>query len=278
MSTNETSSPVTYWDYIHTEKLFSIQTPRTEAHDEMQFIMVHQVFELWFKLAIYELQGALRALDENDLLLASQRVRRVASILRTSLHGFDPLMTMTQQGYAEFRDALAPASGFQSHQFRVIEILLGIERVQREESEKNDEFYWENAVQAGVTFTLFMEKYHTDLLAIYNDAKDRNLRRSMLRITEETTGKKGADAYRHLLVHRDEYPTLTTLAESARDIQQAMLDFRLHHHKVTVFTVGAHAPGTSDSHKDPAPSCASYLLGVIRDRSTIFPEMEEGMH
>lgn len=271
MSNTSGKETVTYWDYLRTEELFSLQMPRTQAHDEMQFIVVHQVFELWFRLAIYELKGALAALETGRLQFAAQLVRRVASILRTSHQGFDPLMTMTHDGYMEFRDDLAPASGFQSAQFRIIEILLGIERQMEGEDGR---FYWEKAVQTGETFVTFMKRYHADLLAIHDEWAERNLRRSMLRLTEQATGLSGVDAYRHLLLHRDDYPELHALAESALDIQQAMLDFRLSHHKVTVFTVGEHAVGTSDSHTDPAPSCASYLMGVIRDRSTIFPELD----
>jgi tryptophan 2,3-dioxygenase len=277
MSTEQPSTPLTYWDYVNTDKLLSLQAPLTDAHDELQFIIVHQTFELWFKLAIYELREALNALHANDLGRAVNLLKRVASILRTSLNGFDPLMTMSQQGYAEFRDALHPASGFQSSQFRIIEILMGIERVASKEEREQERFYWENAVQAGVTFTHFMNKYHEELVRSYEEAKEKNLRGMMLRATEEGTGRTGVEAYRYLLAHRDDYPVLMNLAEAGRDLQQAMLDFRLHHHKVTVFTVGEHAAGTSDAHAPGHPSCAAYLLGVIRDRSTIFPELEEAL-
>ncbi len=275
MSDNDSSTPLTYWDYIATDELLSLQRPLTTAHDEMQFIIVHQTFELWFKLAIYELGGALAALDANQTQHAADLLTRVASILRTSLNGFDPLVTMSQQGYAEFRDALHPASGFQSSQFRIIEILIGIERVTSPEDSSQERFYWENAVQAGSTFTNFMEKYGDSLAQSYEEAKNRNLRRAMLRVTEAATNRTGADAYRYLFQHREEFPALIILAEAARDLQQALLDFRLNHHKVTVFTVGAHAPGTSDAHAPSHPSCAAYLLGVIRERSLIFPEIEE---
>ena len=274
MSTEQPSNPLTYWDYVRTDELLSLQSPLTGAHDEMQFIIVHQTFELWFKLAIYELRGALTLLEQNDVGGASRLLKRAAAILRTSLKGFDPLLTMSQQGYAEFRDALHPASGFQSSQFRVIEILLGIERVASGAEREQERFYWENAVQAGSTFTNFMEKYHEELKQSYEDAKEQNLRRAMLRVTEEGTGEKGVEAYRNLLVNRDRYPELLALLEAGRDLQQAMLDFRLYHHKVTVFTVGEHAAGTSDAHAPGHPSCAAYLLGVIKDRSTIFPELE----
>ncbi|MDB5034332.1 MAG: Tryptophan 2,3-dioxygenase [Chlorobi bacterium] len=278
MDTNDSpTNPLTYWDYIATDQLFQLQKPLTDAHDEMQFIIVHQTFELWFKLAIYELRAAVDALDAEEIQRGVHLLKRVASILRTSLHGFEPLMTMSQQGYAEFRDALHPASGFQSSQFRVLEILLGIERVTTEGERVEERFYWENAVQAGHTFTNFMAKYHEDLVASYDNAKQRNVRALMLRLTEKATGRTGVEAYRYLLSNRDDYPLLMSLAEIGRDLQQAMLDFRLHHHKVTVFTVGEHAAGTSDAHKPGHPSCAAYLLGVIKDRSTIFPELEEAL-
>lgn len=265
---------MTYWDYIRLDDLLSLQQPRTSAHDEIQFIVVHQTFELWFRLAIHELRGALDALSRNDLQLGAHLLKRVAVILRTSLNGFDPLMTMTMQGYAEFRDALHPASGFQSSQFRVLEILLGIERVESTSEEREEKFYWEAAVQTGETFTNFMSKYETQLVEDYEQAKEKNLRRAMLRLTEAATGKSGVEAYRRLFASRDEHPLLVSLAESARDLQQAVMDFRLSHHKVTVFTIGAHASGTSDSHKDPVPSCAHYLANVIRNHSEIFPELE----
>lgn len=274
---NPTSAPaLTYWDYIQLDQLLSLQTPRTAAHDEPMFIMVHQTFELWFRLAIYELRGAIAALESRDMQRGIALLKRVSVILRTAHAGFDPLMTMTQHGYAEFRDALRPASGFQSSQFRVMEILLGIRQVPSAEDAEKERFYWEGAVQAGETFVNFMARYHQELLAIYDEARTNNLRTLMLRLTEEGTGKKGVEAYRYLGTHRSELPELAALADAGRDLQAALLDFRLSHHKVTVFTIG-HAAGTSDAHTPVHSSCAGYLLNVIKDQSTIFPELEGGM-
>lgn len=264
---------VTYWDYIRLDDLLELQHPHTEAHDELQFIMVHQTFEIWFKLAINELQGAIAHLQQRNVSQGNNLMKRVAVILRTAVKGFDPLVTMSMQGYAEFRDALAPASGFQSVQFRIIEMLLGMEPEGEGEKKK---FYWEDAVQAGETFHEFMGKYQDELIRRYRELDGVTLRKVMLRLTEEATGKKGAEAYEDLLRRRNEFPEYVALAETARDLQQALLDFRLGHHKVTVFTIGKHAAGTSDSHAADHPSCAEYLLGVIRDRSVVFPELEEG--
>ena len=265
--------PVSYWGYIDLDNLLSLQRPLTEAHDELQFIIVHQTFELWFRLAINELRGGLERLSDGDIPGAIRLLNRVGVILRTAVKGFDPLVTMSQQGYAEFRDALKPASGFQSYQFRVIEALLGIEPIKTDSEETR--FYWQNAVQAGETYHNFIGKYQEQLLRDHEEMGGRNLRRLMLRLTEEAVGEKGADAYRELEARSSEFPELTALAESARDLQQAVLDFRLGHHKVTIFTIGKNAAGTSDSHASDHPSCAEYLLNVIKDRSIIFPELEE---
>ncbi|MCE2503389.1 MAG: hypothetical protein J4G05_04940 [Chlorobi bacterium] len=272
--TPESKEPISYWGYINLDELLSLQHPETDAHDELQFIIVHQTFELWFKLAIYELEGAIKHLKSNDISGGIRLLNRVGAILRTAVKGFDPLMTMSQQGYAEFRDALKPASGFQSMQFRVIETLLGFERVSSGENGEKC-FYWESAVQAGATFDNFMAKYHDQLLKDYEAMGQDNLRRLMLRLTENAVGAKGVEAYRELEERRSELPELYTLAEAARDLQQALLDFRLGHHKVTVFTIGKHMAGTSDSHAAGHPSCAEYLLNVIKDRSVIFLELEE---
>ncbi len=124
---NGGAEPVSYWHYSRLDNLLELQHPVTDAHDEMQFIIVHQTFEL--KLAIYELRSAIERLKKGDIAGGAQLLHRVAVILRTAYKGFDPLMTMSQQGYAEFRSSLSPASGFQSVQFRVIEMLIGIERI-----------------------------------------------------------------------------------------------------------------------------------------------------
>lgn len=271
MSEGKGTGGVTYWDYIGLDDLLSLQKPETDAHDEMQFIMVHQTFEIWFSLTIYELRAAITRLEQGDLAGGQRLMHRVAVILRSAVKGFDPLVTMSMQGYAEFRDALTPASGFQSMQFRVIELLLGIE------PDDEEKFYWEHAVQAGETFHAFMGKYQERLREEIAELKGRTLRRLMLRLVEEATGLEGSAAYREVNSRRNDFPDHYALAESARDLEQAVLDFRLGHHKVTVFSIGAHAAGTSDSHAADHPSCAQYLLNVIRDRATIFPELDEAL-
>lgn len=92
----------------------------------MLFIVIHQVYELWFKLLLHELDAATEALDRDDLLRVSKQFRRIHAIQRILEQQIDVLETMTPQEFNQFRDNLNPASGFQSVQFREIEFLCGL--------------------------------------------------------------------------------------------------------------------------------------------------------
>lgn len=130
-----------YWDYIRVEDLLALQTgidgdERQLTDDEVRFIVIHQVDELWFKLAIRELVTArdLFAKDhvpETALSGASLALKRLTTIFRLAAQHFELMETMRTQDYLTFRDKLNPASGFQSAQMREIEILLGLDDEQR---------------------------------------------------------------------------------------------------------------------------------------------------
>jgi len=115
-----------YSTYLLIDDLLELQRPLTpDAHDELLFIVVHQAYELWFKLMLHELVAA-----RDDMLaarphVAAARLRRVVAVERLLLEQLDVLETMGPEGFLEFRDPLAPASGFQSRQFRAIEWLSG---------------------------------------------------------------------------------------------------------------------------------------------------------
>lgn len=117
--------PVTYSTYLQTERLLSLQRPLTKARDEMLFICVHQVFEIWFRLVLHELERARDAMWRNRPADAVHALRRVETILRVATPGFDVIETMRPYDFLEFRGALEPASGFQSIQYREIEFLSG---------------------------------------------------------------------------------------------------------------------------------------------------------
>ena len=134
--------PTYYGDYLHLNKLLDTQHLKSEqyaekAHDEMLFVIVHQAFELWFKQIITELKSIADIFDndhvaEKQLQLAVQRLERVKKIQSLFVPHLEIMETMTPMDFLEFRDLLVPASGFQSAQFREIEILMGLKTNNRE--------------------------------------------------------------------------------------------------------------------------------------------------
>jgi tryptophan 2,3-dioxygenase len=115
-----------YGSYLQVPQLLSLQATLTAEHDELLFIVVHQVYELWFKQLLAELEGARAAIDADDLDLARHHFRRIRSVESLLVAQVDVLETMTPQDFARFRSELFPASGFQSVQFREIEFLSGL--------------------------------------------------------------------------------------------------------------------------------------------------------
>ncbi len=133
--------PIHYHTYLKIDQLLGVQTRRSEemgspAHDELLFITVHQAYELWFKQILFEIDSVLEIFSahpiaEQRMATASARVDRVISILKLIMGQIDVLETMTPLDFLEFRDYLYPASGFQSVQFRLIEIKLGLKEKER---------------------------------------------------------------------------------------------------------------------------------------------------
>ena len=122
--------PLTYSSYLNLDALLELQRPRSEPpeHDEMLFIVIHQVFELWFRLLLHELDKIKRDFSTNDLYGAIHSFKRVRTVLKTLVGQLDILETMTPMSFSSFRDRLETASGFQSAQFRELEFVLGYKR------------------------------------------------------------------------------------------------------------------------------------------------------
>ncbi|MCB8945915.1 MAG: tryptophan 2,3-dioxygenase [Ardenticatenaceae bacterium] len=125
-----TTEPVTYTNYLKVDELLQLQRPRSPGpeHDEMLFIIIHQVYELWFKQVLHELDYLCDRLNHDDRPRVLHTLRRVLTILKTLVGQLDILETMTPLEFMSFRDRLESASGFQSYQFRELEFLLGQKR------------------------------------------------------------------------------------------------------------------------------------------------------
>ena len=116
---------MSYGDYLRLDQILGAQTLLSSAHDEMLFIIQHQTSELWMRLAIHELVAARAAIAGDDLQPAFKMLSRVARIFEQLNGAWDVLRTMTPSEYTRFRSDLGQSSGFQSHQYREIEYLLG---------------------------------------------------------------------------------------------------------------------------------------------------------
>jgi tryptophan 2,3-dioxygenase len=117
----------TYADYLRLDLLLAAQRPRSipEHHDELLFIIQHQTSELWLKLLIHELLAARKEVQEDRLEPAFKILARVGQVQRMLFEQWSVLETLTPSEYLAFRGVLGPASGFQSHQYRAVEFLLG---------------------------------------------------------------------------------------------------------------------------------------------------------
>ncbi len=116
---------MSYSDYLMLEKVLDAQEPLSKAHDEMLFIIQHQTSELWMKLALHEINAAVRSIRDDRLEPAFKMLTRVARIFEQLNSAWDVLRTMTPSEYTTFRESLGQSSGFQSWQYRAIEFLAG---------------------------------------------------------------------------------------------------------------------------------------------------------
>ncbi len=137
---------VYYKDYLELDKILSAQNLKSFehgklAHDEMLFVITHQAYELWFKQIIHELSSVLATfnrpqVDDKSMAMVNSRLDRILTIQQLLLGQIDVMETMTPLDFLEFRDLLVPASGFQSIQFKEIEIRLGVKRNNRIPADK----------------------------------------------------------------------------------------------------------------------------------------------
>ena len=139
---SEKYTTIHYHSYLELDKILNSQHPRSAdfekepAHEEMLFIIVHQVYELWFKQMIHELRSVVdmfseNTIDERNLGIVVHRLERVIKILKLVVEQIGIMETMTPLDFLEFRNYLFPASGFQSFQFRLMEVVLGLQNEKR---------------------------------------------------------------------------------------------------------------------------------------------------
>src|SRR4051794_20593600 len=117
---------MTYADYLKLDTLLSAQQPRSDRHDEMLFIVIHQTKELWMKELLHELRFAVELVEQDRFAEGYKAMARISRIQAVMTLSWDVLSTLTPVDYLKFRHVLGTASGFQSEQFREIEFRLGL--------------------------------------------------------------------------------------------------------------------------------------------------------
>lgn len=186
---------ITYWDYIHLDTLLSLQHPKTSFPDESVFIMYHQITELFFKLSLHELKQ-ITDQDPVDATFMAQRIQRVNRYFSVLTSSFDIMVDgMEPKQFQQFRMSLLPASGFQSAQYRTIEIYATdfINLVAKDHREKFlnkpdaaiaemfEHIYWNAGAtelatgKKTLTLKQFEEKYSKDLIALAEGKRKNNL-------------------------------------------------------------------------------------------------------
>ncbi len=116
---------VSYGDYLELDRFLDCQIVRSDAHDEMLFIIIHQATELWIKLMVHELRAAIAHLRVDELPPAFKMLARIHRIQAQMIQSWDVLSTLTPNDYILFRESFGRASGFQSYQYRMLEFALG---------------------------------------------------------------------------------------------------------------------------------------------------------
>ena len=230
---------LTYNRYLRVPELLSLQVPRTDPahHDEMLFIIIHQAYELWFKLVLHELENAIGYMNEGRVLRARHFVDRVVEIFRLLVPQIHVLETMTPAEFLQFRHALNPASGFQSIQFREVEFAAGLQDPSYLKFFKNDPD-GQARLQARLDGQTVRQAYYGLLRQMDHDIPEGPW--------SDADEERILDALLPIYEHPDEMMPLYLLSESLVDLDEYLALWREHHVRVVERIIG-HKPGTGGS-------------------------------
>ncbi len=253
----------TYSGYLKLDVLFSAQQPVTQPlhHDEMLFIIQHQTSELWIKLVLHELAAAIRHIQQDQLEPCFKILSRVKQIQMQLFNQWAVLETLTPTEYAEFRSVLGAASGFQSHQYRALEFMLG-----NKSAELTQVFRYDPKVHAVLTELLNRPSLYDEFL--------RYLKRRGLPVPQERVERDWSQPYeRHpgvtavfkkIYEGTAEWWDAYEMCEKLVDVEEYFQLWRFRHMK-TVERIIGHKTGTGGS------SGVKFLEKALS--LTFFPEL-----
>jgi tryptophan 2,3-dioxygenase len=252
---------MTYGEYLKLDHILSNQTRLSDHHDEMLFIIIHQVSELWMKLILHEMHAAIASIQNDDLSSAFKGLARVSRIQSQIIQSWDVLSTLTPSEYIEFRDTLGQASGFQSYQYRMIEFALGYKTSHILKIYEKDPVLHQQLKKAFEAPSI----YDVSIKALAKAGFDINpevLARDYTTLYkgDETVRKAWIEVYKNV----EKYWDLYELAEKLVDIEDSLQQWRFRHMK-TVERIIGFKMGTGGS------SGVNYLKKVLDHR--FFPEL-----
>jgi tryptophan 2,3-dioxygenase len=252
---------MTYGEYLCLDKILSSQNRLSGHHDEMLFIIIHQVSELWMKLILHEIKAATDSIQKGNLSAAFKMLARVSKIQSQIIEAWDVLSTLTPTEYMEFRDKLGQASGFQSYQYRMIEFALGYKTHHILEIYKKDQELYDRlneALHAPSLYDVSIQALSKAGFEIHPSVLHRDY-------TQPYEADPSVEAA-WLKVYRDveSYWDLYELAEKLVDIEDWLQQWRFRHMK-TVERIIGFKMGTGGS------SGVNYLKKVLDQR--FFPEL-----
>jgi len=251
---------VTYWSYLKVEELLDLQQPLSEGpeHDETLFIVIHQVYELWFKELLHEADYLATQLVANDTPVALHTFKRILTILKVLVSQIDVLETMTPLNFLSFRDRLESGSGFQSWQFREFEFVMG-----RKDPQALDRYpdghvgrvALARRLRAPTLWDAFLRYLAANGYQLAHDITERDVTKPLV----------PSPAVQHVLL--EVYRTnadLTQVCERLVDLDEGMQEWRYRHVKMVQRTIGTRG-GTGGS------SGAEYLMRTLNQPA--FPDL-----
>jgi tryptophan 2,3-dioxygenase len=256
----ENDKSLTYSRYLKLGELLALQQPVSPGpeHDETLFIIIHQIYELWFKELVHELEYLRRLLSQGDAPRALHTLKRILTVLKVVVAQIDVLETMTPLEFQSFRDRLQSSSGFESHQFRELEMLLGMKR------RPSVEHYPEGSAERRRLEARFTEPTVWDALLGYLAAKgypipSSQLKRDMTRPIEPdpVVQRVLIDVYRKDAIGGQ-------LCERFVDLDEGLQEWRYRHVKMVQRTIGTKR-GTGGS------AGAEYLMTTLNRPA--FPDL-----
>jgi tryptophan 2,3-dioxygenase len=262
MTDSASNAAITYGSYLKVDELLSLQHPRSTGpeHDELLFIVIHQVYELWFKELLHELDRAMALLTSDDSYRAQHTLKRVLTILKVMVAQLDILETMTPLEFLSFRARLEAASGFQSDQFRQIEFVLG------QKSDKASARFAEGSRARTALERRYVAPALWDAFLQYLSREGYSVPSHHLHRDVTARVEPSADVQAILIEVYRRDPKNAELCERLVDLDEGIQEWRYRHVKMVERTIGTKM-GTGGS------GGAEYLRNTVG--RNLFPDLWE---